>query len=102
MLCLTFSAKGLEGDFDGERVTIRREGRITKIVPDVDSLSFSVKNAYKNHQEVMYITERCVFRLTEDGLLLTEIAPGIDLKRDILDHLDFDLRVADDLKLMEF
>ena len=102
VLCLTFTAKGLEGEFDGEKVTIRKEGSIPKFVPEVDSLSFSVKNAYQNNQEVLYITERCVFRLTGDGLLLTEIAPGIDLKRDILDRLAFDLRVADDLKLMEF
>jgi len=100
--CLTFTAKGLEGDFDGERVTIRREGAIPKFVPAVDGLSFSVKNAYRNNQEVLYITERCVFRLTRDGIALTEIAPGIDLQRDILDRLAFPVIVADDLKTMEF
>ena len=102
VMCLTFTAKGLEGDFDGERVTIRKEGQISKFVPEVDSLSFSVKNAYQNHQEVLYITERCVFRLTEEGLLLTEIAPGVDLQKDILDRVDFPVRVSEDLEQMKF
>ena len=102
VLCLTFTAKGLEGEFDGEKVTIRKEGSIPKFVPEVDSLSFSVKNAYQNNQEVLYITERCVFRLTGEGLLLTEIAPGIDLQRDILDQVDFPLRVSENLELMQF
>ena len=102
VLCLTFTAKGLEGDFDGEKVTIRKEGSIPKFVPEVDSLSFSVKNAYRNNQEVLYITERCVFRLTGEGLLLTEIAPGIDLQRDILDRVDFPVRVSENLELMQF
>lgn len=102
VMCLTFTAKGLEGEFDGERVQIRREGDIPKFVPEVDSLSFSVKNAYQNGQEVMYITERCVFQLGPKGLVLTEIAPGIDLHRDILDRLDFCPVIADDLKPMKF
>ena len=102
VICLTFTAKGLEGDFDGERVTIRREGSIPKFVPQVDGLSFSVKNAEKNHQDVMYITERCVFRLLPEGLTLTEIAPGIDLERDILARVEFPLRVAEDLQIMRF
>ena len=101
-MCLTFTAKGLEGTFDGEKVTITREGSIKKFVPDVDSLSFSVKNAYQNHQEVLYITERCVFRLGPEGLVLTEVAPGIDLQKDILDQLDFPVNVSPDLKPMEF
>lgn len=102
VMCLTFSAKGLEGDFDGERVTIRKEGAIPKFVPEVDGLSFSVKNAYRNRQEVLYITERCVFRLGPEGLVLTEIAPGVDLHRDILDRLAFPVTIAGDLKPMQF
>lgn len=101
-MCLTFTAKGLEGDFDGERVTIRREGQIPKFVSRVDGLSFSVKNAEKNSQDVMYITERCVFRLRPEGLVLTEIAPGVDLKRDILDRVDFPVRIAEELVPMRF
>lgn len=102
VFCCTFTTKGLRGTFDGETVHIESEGRIIKIVDKVDAVSFSEKNARENHQEVLYITERCVMRLGEHGLVLTEIAPGIDLQKDILDLLDFALEVSPNLKLMEF
>ena len=50
---------------------------------------------------VMFITERAVFRLLPEGLTLTEIAPGIDLKTQILDQMGFQPRIAEDLKLMD-
>ena len=73
-----------------------------KLVPGLASVSFSEKNARQGGQEILYITERCVFVLGEHGLKLTEVAPGIDLQRDILDLLDFEVEVAEDLKPMEF
>lgn len=100
--CCTFNAKGLRGSFDGRSVMIDEEGRIPKLVQDVDAVSFSAENARANHQEVMYITERCVFVLGEKGLKLTEVAPGIDIQKDVLDHLDFEVELADEIKLMEF
>ena len=102
VFCLTFTSHGLEGEFDGEKVTITREGSIEKFVPEVTSLSFSVKNARKNEQEVLYVTERCVFALGANGLVLTEVAPGVDLQKDILDRLPFAVEVAKDLKPMTF
>ena len=75
---------------------------IQKFVPEVTSLSFSVKNARKNGQSVLYVTERCVFTLGENGLVLTEIAPGIDIQKDILNLLPFTVEVAKDLKPMTF
>ncbi len=102
VFCCTFTVKGLEGTFDGKEVHITREGSVKKFVPHVSALSFSEKNAHASGQDIMYITERCVFVLGEHGLRLTEIAPGIDLQRDILDLLDFDVEIADELKLMEF
>ena len=102
VFCCTFTAKGMRGSFDGKSVHIDKEGSIPKFVRDVDAISFSVKNARANNQEVMYITERCVFRLGDNGLVLIEIAPGVDLQRDILDQLDFEVEVSPDLKLMEF
>ena len=102
VFCCTFTAKGLHGSFDGREVHIDSEGRIPKFVENVDSLSFSEKNARANQQEVMYITERCVFRLGPRGIVLTEIAPGVDLQKNILDQLSFPVEVAPDLKLMEF
>lgn len=102
VFCCTFTAKGLHGTFDGTNVHIDAEGRIKKFIKNVDAYSFSEKNAHANGQEVMYITERCVFRLGEKGLVLTEIAPGIDLHKDILDQMDFPVEVAPELKTMEF
>ena len=102
VFCCTFNAKGLAGEFDGDRVHISQEGTIGKFVNDVDSISFSVKNAYANAQEVMYITERCVFVLGENGLVLTEVAPGIDLQRDVLDRLPFEVELAPEIKQMQF
>ncbi|MCQ2406382.1 MAG: propionate CoA-transferase [Oscillospiraceae bacterium] len=102
VFCCTFTTKGLKGSFDGEKVTIEQEGSIKKFLPNVDALSFSVKNAKINGQSVMYITERCVFVLTDEGLCLTEIAPGVDLKKDILDVLDFEPIIADNLRLIEY
>ncbi len=102
VFCLTFNAKGLKGEFDGEKVTITQEGSIRKFVPEVAAKGFSVQNAYENNQEVLYITERCVFSLTENGLTLTEVAPGIDIQTQILDLLDFEVKVADEVKTMEF
>jgi propionate CoA-transferase len=102
VFCCTFTVKGLEGTFDGRAVHITHEGSVKKFVPRVSALSFSEKNAHANGQDILYITERCVFALGERGLVLTEIAPGIDLHRDILDLLDFDVEVAENLKEMEF
>ncbi|MCD8099959.1 MAG: propionate CoA-transferase [Oscillospiraceae bacterium] len=100
--CFTFTAKGLRGTFDGEKVTIEHEGSIPKIVEKVQTFGFSVVNARENNQDIMYITERCVFRLGPNGIVLTEIAPGIDLQTQILDVLGFDIEISPDLKLMEF
>ena len=100
VFCFTFDAKGLAGHFDGEQVHIDREGTVPKLVEHVGGISFSAKNGLKNGQNVLYITERCVFRLTEGGLELCEVAPGIDLQRDILDRLPFAVRVAEDLRPM--
>jgi len=77
-------------------VKIVQEGRIKKFVDQVNAISFAAQNARKIGQEVMYVTERCVFRLDADGLVLTEVYNGIDMQKDILDLLDFEVKV--DLK----
>ena len=83
-------------------MTITKEGRIQKFQQTIPTRSFAVENAYAIGQEVMYVTERCVFTLTEDGLELTEIAEGVDLQRDILDQMPFRPKIAPQLKTMEF
>ena len=57
------------------------------------SVSFSARNAIANGQKVLYVTERCVFILTSRGLKLLEVFPGVDVQRDILDLLPFDVEV---------
>ncbi len=102
VFCLTFTSHGLEGEFDGKNVHMTKEGTIQKFLPEVTSLSFSVDNALKNGQEVLYITERCVFRLGENGLILTEVAPGVDMERDILSKLPFEVERAAEIEEMTF
>ena len=83
------------------RLVIDRDGKVAKIVPKVDQVSFSGRRAVAQGQEVTYVTERCVLRLLPEGLTVTEIAPGIDLRRDVLDQAATPLRVAGDLKQMD-
>ncbi|GHT79625.1 acetate CoA-transferase YdiF [Spirochaetia bacterium] len=94
VFCATFTAEGLEVSEKNGQVRIIHEGRRPKLVKKVKAISFSAENAHNNGQEVLYITERCVFRLGKDGLELIEAAPGIDIQKDILDHLDFSPAVS--------
>lgn len=83
------------------KLVIEREGKIAKFVAKVDQVSFSGSRAAQEGVEVTYITERCVIRLTDKGLVVTEIAPGIDLNRDILDQAEAALAVSDNLREMD-
>lgn len=83
------------------RLVIDREGKVAKIVPAVNQVSFSGRRALAQGQDVTYVTERCVLRLGPDGLVVTEIAPGIDLQRDVLDQATTPLAVANDLTEMD-
>jgi len=85
---------------DDGRLSIEREGKAAKFVEAVDQVSFSGRRAAARGQRVTYITERCVMQLTPNGIKVTEIAPGVDLQRDILAHIPFAVEVAGDLKTM--
>ena len=89
VFCGTFTSDGLEVEVSSGRLTIRREGRIQKFVNQVEQVSFSGEVARQKGQDVLYVTERAVFRLTADGLELIEVALGIDVQRDILDQMAF-------------
>ena len=84
------------------RLCIVKDGDVCKFLREVGHITFSGEYANrKGGQEVYYITERAVFRLTPDGLLLIEIAPGAELKRDILDRMEFEPMIAPDLREMD-
>ena len=87
----SFTAGGLEMDIDSDKREIRvvQEGRAKKFTQKLVETSFSALSAVEQKQRVLYVTERCVFRLTPEGLELLEVAPGIDVEKDILAHMDF-------------
>jgi propionate CoA-transferase len=85
----TFTAGGLEVAVEDGKLRIVKEGRARKFVKAVEQVTFSGKYAASKSQPVIYVTERCVFHLTSGGLELIEVAPGIDIERDILAHMDF-------------
>ena len=90
----TFAAGGLTVAVEDGRLAIIQEGRHRKFVAAIDEITFSGRVASAEEREVLYITERCVFRLGERGLELAEVAPGIDVERDILARLPFPLTVG--------
>ncbi len=89
IFCGTFTAGGLKVAVENGQLRIEREGRARKFVDEVEHRTFSGEYAAKRGQPVLYVTERCVLTLTPDGLELSEVAPGIDIDRDILAHMDF-------------
>jgi propionate CoA-transferase len=93
----TLTAGGVELAIDGG-VRVVREGKLSKFVPRVREVSFNGRLARERGQEVRYITDRAVFALADDGLVVIEIAPGVDLERDVLAQMGFRPRVADDLR----
>jgi len=96
----TFTAGGLEITFNNGKLEIVNEGRFDKFVENVEHITFSGAYAREKKQTVMYITERAVFRLIDSGIELIEIAPGIDLEKDILSHMAFKPAISDNLKIM--
>jgi propionate CoA-transferase len=97
----TFTAGNLEVAIDQGQLHILADGESRKFVAEVEHRTFSGPLAAESGKTVLYITERCVFRLTSQGLELTEIAPGVDLQRDILDRMDFAPIINDQPSLMD-
>jgi propionate CoA-transferase len=85
----TFTAGGLEVELHYGKLKIVKEGRARKFVNNVEQITFSGPYASRKSQPVIYVTERCVFQLTPGGLELIEVAPGIDIEKHILAHMDF-------------
>jgi len=97
----TFTAAGLKVSFDDGRIHIAQEGKAKKFVDQVEHVTFSGKYARMKNQPVRYVTERCVFELNEQGMELVEIAPGIDLEKDILALMDFTPVIKGSPRLMD-
>ena len=85
----TFTAKGLKVSAGQGRLSIEQEGQARKFVKQVEHVTFSGEYAAREGRSILYVTERCVFKLTTGGLQLVEIAPGVDLQKDILDQMEF-------------
>lgn len=101
VFCGTFTAGGLEVAVDTSGVKVVKEGAIRKIVGDVEQVTLNGELAAAKGQEILYVTERCVFKLTQEGPVLVEIAPGIDLERDIISLVEFPIPVSEDLRTMD-
>ncbi len=89
VFCGTFDAQGSKVAWSQGSLTVVQGGKVRKFVNDVERITFSADYARKHGQDVLYITERAVFRLVAEGLELIEIAPGIEIERDILPYMDF-------------
>lgn len=89
VFCGAFTAGGLKEEFRDGKLEILQEGRSKKLVKQVEQITFSGDYAREMGQKVYYVTERAVFELKEEGITLIEVAPGIDLQKDVLDQMDF-------------
>jgi propionate CoA-transferase len=101
VFCGTFTAGGLQAEIMQGKIVIRKEGKVKKFVRKVEQITFSGKAAREKGQEVLYITERGVFRLAEKGLELIELAPGIDPTTQILSQMEFPITIPPKVPLMD-
>ncbi|MFZ5642051.1 MAG: acyl CoA:acetate/3-ketoacid CoA transferase [Bacillota bacterium] len=101
VFCGTMTAGDLEVFVSNRKLAIAREGRTKKLVSSVSQITFSGTYAAGLGQQVVYITERAVFKLGPEGVVLTEIAPGMDLERDVLAHMEFVPSISSDFKTMD-
>jgi len=97
----SFNAGKLKLAIENGRLQILHEGTARKFVHEVEQVTFSGRYAREQGQPVLYVTERCVFALGADGLVLTEVAPGIDIERDILAQMDFKPAIPNEPALMD-
>ena len=99
--CGTFTAGGLKTKVEDGKLVIVNEGKEAKFLKQVEQITFSGKYAASKSQPVMYITERAVFELRKDGVYLTEVAPGIDVKTQVIDVMGFEPKIDGTVKTMD-
>lgn len=100
LFCGTLTSGGLEIQIRDGKLNILKEGRHKKFIPQVEHLTFNAHAAREKGQAPLYITERAVFRLGEEGLILTEFAPGVDIEKEILPYIDFKVTIAPEVRPM--
>jgi len=101
VFCTTFNTKGFKGTAADGKLTIEQEGGIPKFVAEVDQITFNGPLAVEEGREVVFITERGVFKLEKEGITLTEVAPGVDVEKDIIPNMGFRPVISPDLKVMD-
>ena len=89
VFCGTFDAKGSDIAIEKGKLKIRKPGKIRKLLKKVSHITFSGAQARKFGQSVYYVTERATFRLVDNGIELVDVAPGVDIQKDVLDQMDF-------------
>lgn len=99
VFCGTFMGKAKLSVGDG-KISILEEGKIKKFVKNVEQVTFAGQYV-KPEQEILYVTERCVFRLIDKKMTIIEVAPGLDIERDIIANMDFRPEIAPDVKIMD-
>ena len=95
-----FFNAGAKMEIRDGKLHIEKEGKVKKLVREVEQISFSGKRAVTQGQDITYVTERCVMKLTSEGVVVTEIAPGVELQSNILDQAEFPLIISSRLKPM--
>jgi acyl CoA:acetate/3-ketoacid CoA transferase len=96
-----FFTAGAKLELRDGRLVILQEGRSRKFVNEIEHVTFSGRMGVRRGQRITYVTERCVIDLTADGLLVREIAPGVNVQRDVVAQAECPLQVARDLKVMD-
>ncbi len=96
-----FYNAGAKMDVVDGKLRIEKEGKVKKLVKAVEQVSFSGKRGVMQGQDIAYVTERCVMKLTNQGIVVTEIAPGVELQSNILDQSEFPLIVSPQMKTMD-
>jgi len=98
---LADAARAIDARAEARVAILAGEGKVKKLVEAVEQVSFSGPRAVAQGQEVLYVTERCVMRLERKGVTVVELAPGVDLRRDVLDRAGFPLEVAEPLATID-
>lgn len=101
VFCGTFAAKGVKLATGDGKMQVIEQGKVQKLVSKVDQITFSGPQSLVRKQEVLYLTERASFRLTENGVELFELAPGIDLQRDVLEQMGFQPKLSKNIAHMD-